>query len=42
VYEELQPRHELVFELVEKSLYLCSQGEANDFAVLRVRKGNED
>jgi hypothetical protein len=42
VYEELQPRHELVFELVEKSLYLCPQGEANDFAVLRVCKGNED
>jgi hypothetical protein len=42
VYEELQRRHELVFELVEKGLHLCPQGGANDFAVLRVRKGNED
>lgn len=41
VYEELRSRHELVFELVEKGLYLCPQGGANDFAVLRVRKGDE-
>jgi predicted O-methyltransferase YrrM len=40
VYEELRGRHELVFELVEKGLYLCPQGGANDFAVLRVRKGD--
>ncbi|HEX5712323.1 MAG TPA: class I SAM-dependent methyltransferase [Solirubrobacterales bacterium] len=38
VYEELRSRYELVFELVEKGLYLCPQGGANDFAVLRVRK----
>ena len=41
VYEELRSQHELVFELVEKGLYLCPQGGANDFAVLRVRKGDE-
>jgi hypothetical protein len=42
VYEELRHRHELVFELVEKGLYLCPQGGANDFAVLKVRKGDGD
>lgn len=42
IYEELRRQHELVFELVEKGLYLCARGGANDFAVLRVRKGDED
>jgi hypothetical protein len=41
VYEHLKRQHELVFELVEKGLYLCPRGGANDFAVLRVRKGDE-
>jgi Methyltransferase domain len=41
VYEQLRDQHELLFELVEKGVYLCPRGGANDFAVLRVRKGNE-
>jgi len=41
VYEELRDRHELMFELVEKGLYLSPRGGANDFAVLRVHKGDE-
>ncbi len=42
VYEELAETHELLFSLVESGVSLWPAGGANDFAVLRVRKGDGD
>jgi hypothetical protein len=37
VYERLVEEHELLFSLIETSVYLFPRGGANDFAVLRVK-----
>jgi hypothetical protein len=40
IYERLLGEHELLFSLVENGVFLWPQDGANEFAVLRVRKGN--